>query len=197
MNNLIFAMATFAFVGAVTPGPVNVIATSTAASFGLERAMKHVAGASLSYALVVFLSGSIMHIMLELLPMIASSMQVLGSLFLLYMASKIYLSPITSFESTNQSSAGFWTGFVVQAMNPKAWLVAMSGVSLYVIGQDNEQFNLAVFTLISLVICLIGVGLWAVLGRVLSVFLENPIQQKRFNRIMAGLLTGCVVIIWL
>lgn len=190
-------MTIFAFVGAVTPGPVNIIATSTAASFGLERAMKHVAGASFSYAFVVFLSGSIMHIMLELLPMIASSMQVLGSLFLLYMASKIYLSPITDFELTNQSSAGFWTGFVVQAINPKAWLVAMSGVSLYVIGQDNEQFSLAVFTLVSLVICLVGVGLWAVLGSILSGFLANPVQQKRFNRIMAGLLTGCVVIIWL
>jgi threonine/homoserine/homoserine lactone efflux protein len=50
-------MFLFALAGAISPGPVNLVAASLGASAGFCRALPHVAGASLSYAAIVWLMG--------------------------------------------------------------------------------------------------------------------------------------------
>ncbi|WP_028021563.1 LysE family translocator [Enterovibrio calviensis] len=196
MESVILAMATFAFVGAVTPGPVNILATSTAVNAGVLEAAKHVLGASLAYAFVVYCSGSVMHSLLAVLPKLEGIMQVSGSLYLFYLAYKIFSAPVTSMATAHSMRSGLWTGSLTQLLNPKAWLVAMSGISLFVVGRGDEGLYLLIFTSVSLVLCLIGVGVWAVLGTVLATRLENPKQQRAFNRIMGGLLAVSVVMIW-
>ncbi len=197
MNSLILAMATFAFVGAVTPGPVNLLATSTAVNHGIRAAATHVVGASVAYAVVVFISGSIMQTIVTVLPKLEMVMKFAGSFFLCYLAYKIYTAPISSVEASGNARSGLLTGSLTQILNPKAWLVAMSGVSLYVIGQENERLALIVFTLVSLLICLLGISVWAMVGRILADYLENSTKQRQFNRVMAGLLGISVTMIWI
>jgi threonine/homoserine/homoserine lactone efflux protein len=69
-------------------------------------------------------------------------------------------------------------------------------VSLYVIGQLDQQHSLLVFTTVSLVACLAGVGCWAILGQVLTKFLATPSKQRTFNRVMAITLLASVSMIW-
>lgn len=197
MNNVFFAMVAFAFVGAVTPGPVNMLATSTALNHGRRAAASHVVGASLAYAVIVYCSGRMMHILLRQLPELETAMQICGSVFLLYLAYKIYAAPVASLRLSNLTRSGWWIGAFTQILNPKAWIVAMSGVSLYVAGQENEHLSLLVFTSVSLIVCLMGIGLWAALGRGLAKYLDNSTQQRQFNQVMAGLLVASVSMIWL
>lgn len=197
MNSLIFSMVAFAFVGSTTPGPVNLLATSTAINHGKQVAAKFVSGASLAYALVVFLTGSMMQTVTTLIPQLATTMQIVGSGFIFYLAYKIYTAPVTGIKSASAQQSGFWTGSLTQILNPKAWLVAMSGVSLYVIGQENESLSLLLFTGISLVLCLIGVGIWAVIGRLLTKTLNNTQRYRLFNRVMAVLLAISVGAMWM
>ncbi|GAK87259.1 transporter LysE family [Vibrio ponticus] len=197
MLSQLIAMMIFAIVGAVTPGPVNLIATSTAMNQGMRTALLYVTGASVAYALVVFLSGSLMHSITAALPKLQLAMQSLGSVFILYLAYKIFTAPAADMRTENDKLAGFWSGAVTQIINPKAWLVAISGVSLYVIGQHNQDWMLTSFTTISLFACLLGVGLWAALGRLLTNFLQNSTNQLQFNKVMAGLLAASVSMIWL
>lgn len=197
MTSIMFAMIAFAFVGAITPGPVNLLATTTALNHGSQAAIKHVTGAALSYALVVFISGSLMQTLLTVLPFLEGVMQIGGSVFLLYLGYRIYTAPMSSMGSTYSQSSGFLTGSLAQLLNPKAWMVAISGVSLYVVGQENEYQSLIIFTVISLVICWIGVGAWALIGKVLAKYLENPTQQRNFNRGVAMLLVVSIVMMWL
>ncbi|NAX22562.1 LysE family translocator [Vibrio sp. V39_P1S14PM300] len=197
MDNVWIAMVVFAFVGAVTPGPVNILATSTAVSRGLSAALMHVAGASIAYALVVYCSGSVLQSVLSRLPRLEFGLQCVGSVFLFYLAYKIYTAPVTAVGEAGATVSGFWTGSMTQFLNPKAWLYAASGVSLYVLGQTQQDVWLIHFTLVSLVVCLFGVGIWAVIGRMLSGYLENPFQQRTFNRGMAVLLGCSIGLIWL
>tara|TARA_Y100001960_G_scaffold287670_1_gene326065 strand:- start:3707 stop:4300 length:594 start_codon:yes stop_codon:yes gene_type:complete len=197
MDNLIFAMMVFAFVGAVTPGPVNLLATSTAVQQGSIQALKHVLGASLAYAVVVYLSGSMLSTATDKLPMLESSMQLLGSGFLIWLAYKIASAPVGNIEVEGRTASGWVTGSLAQLLNPKAWLVAMSGVSVYVVGQVNSHQWLWIFTFISLGACLIGVGVWALLGRLLATYLSQPNKQRIFNRAMAIILVMSVSMMWL
>lgn len=197
MDNLIFAMMVFTFVGAVTPGPVNLLATSTAVQQGSVQALKHVMGASFAYAVVVYLSGSMLSTATDKLPMLESSMQLVGSAFLIWLAYKIASAPIGSIEVEGRAASGWLTGSLAQLLNPKAWLVAMSGVSVYVVGQMNPHQWLWIFTFISLGACLIGVGVWALLGRLLATYLSQPDKQRIFNRAMAIVLVMSVSMMWL
>ncbi|NRB69001.1 MAG: LysE family translocator [Vibrio sp.] len=197
MENLIFAMVVFAFVGAVTPGPVNLLATTTAVNNGLRAALKHVLGASIAYAVVVFATGQMMQTLVAILPKLEVWMQLIGSSFLFYLAYQIFAAPVKGVAVEPVKSSGWLTGSLTQIVNPKAWLVAMSGVSLYVLGQENEQYSLWLFTLVSLFVCVIGVGVWAMIGGVLANRLANPRVHRQFNRLMAIMLCASVVLIWL
>jgi threonine/homoserine/homoserine lactone efflux protein len=44
-------MSLFVLIGAITPGPVNIIATSSGVRFGFTRTLPHVLGAMISYTL--------------------------------------------------------------------------------------------------------------------------------------------------
>ncbi|NVD08570.1 LysE family translocator [Vibrio sp. JPW-9-11-11] len=196
MNSIIFAMSAFAIVGAATPGPVNLLATTTAIQKGHHEATKLVIGASVAYAVVVLICGSLMQQIVAWLPAVSVFMRWLGSGFLLYMAYQIFTAPVSQLTQASGSLSGWWVGALTQLLNPKAWLVAMSGVSLYVFGQSDPLQWLWIFTFVSLVCCLIGVGLWAIAGRWLAGFLHQHRRQIIFNRIMATVLAVSVSMIW-
>lgn len=53
----LMSIVLFALAGAISPGPVNLLATAVGSQAGFVRALPHVSGASLSYVLIVWLSG--------------------------------------------------------------------------------------------------------------------------------------------
>lgn len=194
MFSIVISMCLFAFIGAVTPGPVNIIATSTAVNFGFIRSLPHVLGASVSYALIVFIAGFGLSELLIKMPNLTRYVQITGALFLLYMAYKIASSKQGLDEAdTLASPPGFYSGVLVQVLNPKAWLVSLSGVSLFVAGSSAEMLYLIVFTTVSLVICFIGVGTWAGIGHIIRQFLSKKENYVLFNRLMALLLAITVI----
>lgn len=197
MESVFIAMVVFTFVGAVTPGPVNLVATSTAAQYGKQVAAMHVLGASVAYAIVVFITGSALSGFAEWLPKLELAMKLAGSAFLCFLAYKVYTAPFEQMETSAKQRISWINGALIQLLNPKAWLVAMSGVSLFVIGQDDQQVWLWGFTIVSLVACMIGVGVWVMMGTVLTQYLQSTDKQRQFNRMMALLLLASVLMIWM
>lgn len=219
------SMFLFALVGSISPGPVNVIATGTGANFGFLRALPHVLGATLAYTLIVFLVGIGLNGVLAAVPQITTSLQYLGGAFLLWMAYKIGTArPVReagfarhrrSLLPMNKGSHREfpWASFLIphstspptllegafaQGLNPKAWLVSMSGVSLFVVTNAPALLYLLAFCLISFVVCLLGVGTWAAAGHLIGkLLLGSERRQVAFNRVMGLLLCGTVAIIFL
>lgn len=199
MVSLLSAMALFAFVGAVSPGPVNVMATYAGAQFGWRKASIHVLGASVAYVLVVFICGVALGEMSQGIPLLVPVMRWVGSLYLLYLAVRILLAKDLGFNSNPQMAmkALFVQGSLIQLLNPKAWIFASSGVSLYVLNQVNTHSALGWFCSLSLVICFIGVGVWAVLGQSVAQWLNSPRRQRWFQLILAAMLCVSMIIIWM
>ncbi|WP_286237134.1 LysE family translocator [Neptuniibacter halophilus] len=194
MLTVLGSMCLFALVGAITPGPVNIIATSAGASYGFLRTLPHVLGATVSYTLIVFTVGAGLNQILADLPSLTDLLKYPGSAFLLYMAYKIATAEITTEQHEEQAAApGFVHGALSQGLNPKAWLVSMSGVSVLVLSQNDAQFYLLAFCLISFVLCFIGVATWAATGHLIRGFLRQPERQRSFNRFMGVLLSLTVL----
>lgn len=198
---LFISMFIFALIGSITPGPVNIIATSSGASYGFASTLPHVLGATIGYSLIVFLVGTGLNEVLQTYPQITASLQYLGGGFLLYMSYKIATAvtlsdtAVDSLETPTPPS--LLQGALAQGLNPKAWLVSMSGVSLFVSANSPASYYLLIFCLISFIACFIGVATWAAIGQVIRARLDNARHQRFFNHAMGLLLCGSVVSIFI
>lgn len=197
MFTLLVSMITFAFVGAVTPGPVNLVATSTGARSGWNGAMPHVLGASLGYTLVVICAGAGMSVASQLLPTFADGMRYAGGVFLLYMAYKIATAPVAQESSTDtiaDAKAGLFSGALIQILNPKAWIVSLSGIGLYVTSQPDVAYYMGIFVAVSFTCCFAGVSCWALAGHLIGHRMQRPALRRRFNQMMALTLAAAVTL---
>ncbi|WP_281649004.1 LysE family translocator [Parendozoicomonas sp. Alg238-R29] len=194
MIPILISMLLFAFIGAVSPGPVNVIATGAGANFGFIRALPYVFGATVAYTLIVFLVGIGLNQLLQTYPRITDSLRYFGGTFLLYMSYKLATTGAMSKEKqANKQPPTFTEGALSQWLNPKAWLVSMSGVSLFVATNSPTSLYLAAFCLISFFACFTGVGTWAVAGHLIHKLLSQRKHQIAFSITMGLLLAGSVI----
>lgn len=192
MLSVIVSMLAFALVGSITPGPVNIIATASGARFGLWRTVPHVLGATIGYSLVVVATGLTLAEATRLLPRLSHIMAGAGAAFLLWMAYRIATAPTaeTTAAADHQHPPRLTDGALVQVLNPKAWLWAMSGIGVFVTGAAplSPVPTLLLFCLLSFAMCFLGVGVWAALGHLIRRILRHPGHQKRFNWAMGALL---------
>jgi len=195
---LLMAMGAFSLVGAITPGPVNVLALRHGAAAGGRVALVYVLGASLSYASVVWLMGVAGEWVLST-PGGVQTARLVGAAYMFYLAWRIASAPpsglnghasLTRYSSLQTLAEGALT----QSLNPKAWIVALSGVSLFVLPQEDVAQARWLYVVVSLLACLVGVGSWAWVGRALAQWLTLPARQKAFNITMGIVLALCVIV---
>jgi threonine/homoserine/homoserine lactone efflux protein len=197
MNGDAIGMATFAFVGAVTPGPVNLVALRYGVDGGLVRPASYTIGASVSYGILLWLTGLGAGALFGY-PILAQLIRWAGAAYLAYLAWQIMTAPVSSSdEATRPVRQGAWRALVegglFQVLNPKAWLVAISGVALFTAAPTGDRSALLVFCVISTIVCAVGVGFWAVGGRLIKSWLAAPHRQRMFNRVLGGALGLTVV----
>lgn len=197
MTALIIAMGIFAVVGSITPGPVNILAIRHGSGGKPSVAMAYVLGASLSYTLVVWLMGKGGEQLLNN-PFIVQTMKWTGAGYLIFLAWCIATATTTELQGSaalqrDTAVRAFIDGSITQSLNPKAWMVALSGVVLFVLPQTDVQTTLWLFCSVSLLACGFGVGCWAIAGRILTRWMAVPARQKTFNQAM-GVLLACSVV---
>lgn len=200
MISVFISMTVFALIGAISPGPVNIIAAGSGANYGFKRTLPHIFGATVSYTMIVLLMGIGLSQTLKAFPQFTHILQYIGGTFLLYMSYKIALAkPFDSDKMTTNETLppSIIEGVLSQSLNPKAWLVSMSGVSLFVIPNMPNTFYIAAFSSISFILCFIGVSTWAAIGQLIGRFLSTKKRQIVFNVFMGLLLASTVVSMFL
>ena len=204
MLSSVLAMAGFALAGAITPGPVNVLALRHG-NGRAAAAFCYVLGASVSYAVIVWLMGQSGQWLLKQPELLHWAPRVCA-LYLLWLAWQLAKEPgahgLAARESAPASlpagpGGAFVQGIAIQSLNPKAWLVALSGIGMFVAPLAAQQVSLPtallLFCAVSLLACLLGVGCWAALGHALTRWLSTPLRQRRLNQALAMVLVTSVV----
>ena len=201
MLSSILSMAAFALVGAITPGPVNVLALQHGRQGARGRAGWYVLGASLSYVGVVACMGLAAQQAQAWLPVLGGLASWICATYLLYLAWGLAHAPPEKQDSSGDTDPQRHTawqallqGTAVQTLNPKAWLFALSAVGVFVLPHGAAApAALRQLCAISLLACGLGVGCWAVLGRLLMRWLNTPARQRGLNRALAAVLVLSVL----
>ncbi|CAJ0778871.1 Cysteine/O-acetylserine efflux protein [Ralstonia chuxiongensis] len=184
-------MGAFALAASISPGPVNIVALSTGAQYGLGASMRHVTGATVGFALLLLLTGLGLHEFLRHWPQLTRAIQWAGVAFLVYMAYKLAVDDghLGTGEATQGPS---WiSGAAMQWLNPKAWLASLAGMGAY--AANGDSLLVWQFTAIYFVICYGSIACWAYAGSRLRHYLSAAKRVRLFNRLMALLLVGSAV----
>ena len=192
MHPEILSMALFWIVAAYTPGPNNVIASYSGFNFGIKKTLPHIFGVALGFTVLIFLLTIGLVNVFKIFPIIQVSLKYLGSIFLVYLAYKIYFSKIDS-EKKNENPVKFIETFLFQFLNPKGVLIGIIIVSTYVEHGENYLKYATQVILFAFLVSLSSITFWTFVGKYLRKFATNEKFIKYFNYVMSVLLLLSII----
>ena len=192
MHPEILSMALFWIVAAYTPGPNNVIASYSGFNFGIKKTLPHIFGVALGFTFLIFLLTIGLVNVFKIFPIIQVSLKYLGSIFLVYLAYKIYFSKIDS-EKKNENPVKFIETFLFQFLNPKGVLIGIIIVSTYVEHGENYLKYAIQVILFAFLVSLSSITFWTFVGKYLRKFATNEKFIKYFNCVMSLLLILSII----
>ena len=192
-GHLLAAMALFAFVTSVTPGPNNMMLLSSGVNFGFLRSVPHMIGISTSHFVMLVSVGAGLEKIFQSTPWFYSVMNVVGFMYLLYLAWGVAHAAAPSSEpNTTQQPMSYFQAVLFQWVNPKAWMMAVGYFTNYM--PTDAPWSVIIPTCVMFsCINFLSVGVWAMMGRSLQNKLLNPIHRTRFNITLALLLVFSMI----
>jgi len=193
--DIFLALALFAFVSSITPGPNNLMLMASGANFGFRRTIPHMLGVALGFVFMVLMVGVGLVQVFDAFPVSYTVLKVVSVLYLLWLAWKIANAGPAEASGDSGTPMTFVQAAAFQWVNPKAWAMALTAISAYTPEQTMTAILLVgvVFGAINLP----SVGSWTVLGQQMARFLTNPRRLVAFNWTMAGLLVASLYpVIW-
>ena len=184
---IILGLVVFSLVSSITPGPNNLMLMASGANFGFRRTVPHMLGVALGFTLMVLLVGIGLVKVFDALPISYQILKVVSVAYLLYLAWKIATAaPAPGGAEAAGTPFTFVQAALFQWVNPKAWTMALTAVSVYSPSQSVAAmaFVAAVFGAVNLP-C---ISLWTTLGQQLQNLLTSRLRLRAFNITMGLLL---------
>ena len=190
---LIATISVYYFVMYVTPGPNNSILTASGIKFGFIRSIPNIIGISsghgIQLALVCFGLGSLF---LQF-PILLEILKYIGACYLLYLAWKMFGSLNISITDEKSSPLKYYEAILFQFVNPKAWVICITAVSLFYPEKENLIIGTLFLVIMSTIINLPSISMWAFGGSVIRHYLSNEKLKKIIEWLLAILLFGTAI----
>lgn len=192
---MLLSIATFTLSTVLSPGPNNIMLLSSGLTFGYKRTIPHMLGIMLGFPFMVLLVGLGLGIVFEKLPFILSILKIIGVAYLFWMAYKI-ANNSSSFdikENENSKPFTFLQSAAFQWVNPKAWVMAITAISIFVTSKDDAILQVVIISFIYMLSGFVSTNAWTSGGVVLKRFIKSQSSVKKFNITMAILLIVSVL----
>lgn len=176
----LLALAGFALVTSITPGPNNFMLMASGANFGVRRTIPHALGVSLGFVFMLVLMGLGLMALFDLWPATKTALKALCAVFLVYLAWKFATAAPRDPEAPNRARPmTFIQASAFQWVNPKAVMMAISAVSLY--APDRSLGALLMVGLVFGLVNQVSVSTWMVAGSQMRRLLSTPTRMRAFN----------------
>ncbi len=186
---IFLALLVFAFVSSVTPGPNNLMLLASGVNFGFRRTIPHMLGIGVGFFVLLLSIGFGLGALIETVPSVYTALKFAGGAYMLYLAWKIAMSRSIGEAKHRDKSEPmtFLQAAAFQWVNPKAWVMAITGIATYT-NHDNYYVAVLLVSAAFAIVNLPSVSVWAGFGTLLRNWLSDPFRLKWFNLIMALLL---------
>ncbi|MCH9844782.1 MAG: LysE family translocator [Alphaproteobacteria bacterium] len=204
----LISLAIFASVGAVTPGPNNIILAATGSQVGFRKGLPTLLGVVCGFLPLCFIITLTIGNAAANIDNLFTIIKIIGFALLLWLSYKIASAPIDTLDikddadltainkktkSKKISNPGFVSMFLWQWLNPKSWIVVSTAISLY-INPAHDILDQALHFLTAFAVAtLFAATTWLSFGALLKRFLRQPLWQRLLNLTMAVLLLASVL----
>jgi len=186
----------FALVTLLTPGPNNYLLFAHGKNYGFNDSYKLMAGIFSGFIVLLFISGYGISEVIMRSPTVALILKIISSAWLLYLA--FVLSKIsTNTDTDSHPKIGYLHGLFMQFVNPKAWIVSISGASAFMPQLANTHTSVAVFAFIYAGIGIPCMITWVMFGGLISKWLKSERTHKIVGYSIFSLMLVSVVMVWL
>ncbi|MCY4333086.1 MAG: LysE family translocator [Litoreibacter sp.] len=183
---ILYGLIGFAFVSSITPGPNNLMLMASGANFGFWRTVPHMLGIALGFTLMVFLVGLGLAQIFDAYPVLHDVLKIMSVVYMTWLAWKIANAAPPGDGEASGTPMTFLQAAAFQWVNPKAWAMALTAVTVYSFGP-----SLWAVAAVAGTFGLVNgpaVSSWTLLGTQLRRVLTNPLRLRVFNWTMAALL---------
>jgi threonine/homoserine/homoserine lactone efflux protein len=184
------AVASYAVVMSMTPGPTTVVLALSGAAFGVLRTLPHAAGAVVGYALQVALVGLGLGLVLARWPALALVLQWACALYLLELGRRM-LGSRAQARSGGAKPLRFVPAVALQLCNPKTWMMAATSAGM--LATETAPASTAALLAWAVLPTVPCMAAWAWFGAGVQRRLATPARQRAFRFTMAALLLGTAV----
>ena len=187
-----FGAAGIVAVGALTPGPNNLIVLERAARRGLGSAVPAIVAITCGSVALILAVGSA-GVMLDGSPWLRAAVTLGGCAYLGWLGLRLLVKasdespkPATLWPDTS------WKLFAFQFMNPKAWAIALTASTALEAYRSVGAALLELATLFAVIpaACLL---LWSAAGAALAQYLQHSRIRLMFERLLGLLLLGSAI----
>ena len=187
--NILLSCAPYAFVTAYTPGPNNILALNTTSNYGWSSGRKLILGIGTGFICVMLVCAVGCFWIAKYISGIVSVMKYVGAAYILWLA--FHVAKSRPDEGEQKEAGGFVKGMVLQFVNVKIILAAITTYTGYVIPVDDSLEALLASAVFLTLAGVSGTLVWAAAGSLLQRFLKK--YYRPFNICMALLLVECAV----
>lgn len=181
----------YCFIVTFSPGPTNIVILSTTHHYGTKKAIQYTYGATAAFSILLLLSVVLNSLLVVILPKILGFMQLVGSLYMLYLAYQVYKMDVS--KPTGNQTGTFWSGFIMQFINPKVILFTMTVIPSFVMPYYKDMSALIFSVILITVIGFLAFLSWVLFGTIFRDFMQK--YKKAVNVAMALFLVFAAVMI--
>ncbi|GAA0685039.1 LysE family translocator [Marinobacterium maritimum] len=193
---LIAPVILFSFTMTATPGPNNMMLTASGANFGFKRTLPHIMGVMLGCVGLMTAVALGLGSLFTAWPMLQTGLKMVGSAYLLWLAWKIATAAPPSKNSAEQGQPmSVLQAAAFQFANPKAWVMAISGVASFTLAGDGFLLSAALLISLMALVTIPAISIWAGFGVAVGRLLKTARHWRLFNLSMGGLTAACVALI--
>ena len=168
-----------------TPGPNTTLAAAIAANRGLRPALRFVCAVPVGWTLLLLASALGVGALVLALPALRWAVLALGVAYMLWLAWRLAGSGALASAQATRLDVGFVEGVLLQFVNIKAWMLALTIASGWISGHVDSALRLALVLPLMAVFALASNLLYAVVGSTLRGWLAQGRRLLWFNRAMA------------
>ncbi len=193
--SILISLAIFTFTTHITPGPTNIILLSSVLNFGYKKSLPYMIANIISYPAMMTFTALGIGVFLIKHPTLMFAIKIIGVIYLCHMAWKIATSTSNYNTDNNIHSkpSTFWQGLIYPWLNPKAWIVYTSMISIYITSTHNNLLQIGVIVFFVFISMIITTYTWSLGGIALKRLSKNERFIKRLNVSMSILLIISIV----
>jgi threonine/homoserine/homoserine lactone efflux protein len=171
-----------------TPGPNTTLSTALAANQGLRSALKFIVAVPVGWGLLLAICMAGLGNLVLAVPALRWVILLGGTLYLLWLASKLWRTREMATANESQLQVTFFQGVALQFLNIKAWMLALSLVAGWIAGKDDVLARCLVLLPLMMLFGLVSNLTYALMGSLLREWLLKGTRLLVFNRCMSSVL---------